>query len=235
MLREMAKSTSGRRPRPKRDEVRRKLLMAAAEILERRGLDQTSLEDIADAAGFSKGAVYSNFESKDDLLLALIRQRVDERIAAVERARARAQGVDGAPHPARAGRGSFLAQSQALLRQLRATSRSLARFLTEDPAWHRLFLDFWLRATRNPQLREEFAVQRRAMRQLIARQAEAMAADLGLRLPVKSTVLATIVLALSNGVAIEHLADPAAVPADTLRTALDLLWLGLEEKVKRGR
>ena len=59
----------------RRELTRRQLLDAAAVVFAARGYHAASIDDIADAAGFTKGAVYSNFASKEDLFLALIRER----------------------------------------------------------------------------------------------------------------------------------------------------------------
>ena len=58
---------------------RKLVLSAARRLFLARGYHGASLEQIADAAGFSKGVVYSQFESKADLFLALLEQRIDER------------------------------------------------------------------------------------------------------------------------------------------------------------
>src|SRR5262249_60890827 len=51
-------------------------LDAAEELCARRGLGAAALEDIADAAGYTRGAIYAHFGSKEDLFLAVIeRQR----------------------------------------------------------------------------------------------------------------------------------------------------------------
>ena len=59
----------------RRELTRQQLLDAAAVVFSARGYHVASIDDIADAAGFTKGAVYSNFASKEDLFLALIRER----------------------------------------------------------------------------------------------------------------------------------------------------------------
>jgi AcrR family transcriptional regulator len=55
-----------------RAQTRDRLLDATYEIVVRNGIEEASIEDIAEAAGFSRGAFYSNFESKEELLCALL-------------------------------------------------------------------------------------------------------------------------------------------------------------------
>src|SRR4051812_22222521 len=58
-------------------EARDDLLAAALRVFARRGYGQAGVDEIADAAGYSKGALYWHFSSKEDLLLALIEERID--------------------------------------------------------------------------------------------------------------------------------------------------------------
>jgi AcrR family transcriptional regulator len=191
-------SEGGRQRRVKRDEVRRRLLDAAYRVFAISGYEGASLERVADAAGFSKGAVYSNFANKDELFYELIAARIDERALAVraasaERAIAAAKGEDAKTAARLAGQ------------ELRAMGDA-------DPGWQMLFVEFWLRCARNEKLRIRFAEKRLGMRTKIAELVEAQAAASGLKLGRDESLdMATIVLALSNGLGIEGLIDPAAV------------------------
>jgi AcrR family transcriptional regulator len=181
------------------------VLEAAAEVFAQRGYDATTLEDVAAAAGFSKGAVYSNFANKQDLFLALMRGHITERMAAVRSATERT--------------GTFAEQT------VRA-GEELARLLTREPDWQILFVEFWTRAVRDDQLRQELVEQRRPMRKLIAEYIDDEAARTGVRLDIPSDALAVIVLALSNGFAIEYLADPDAIEPSLYAGAVTLLLRG---------
>lgn len=74
---------AGRIRRPGRAEVRRRLLDAALEVFADRGFASASLDQVAEAAGLTKGAIYSNFASKDDLFFAVMEDQVLNRIEAV--------------------------------------------------------------------------------------------------------------------------------------------------------
>src|SRR5215471_1424210 len=68
------------RTRPTRDETRDKLFEAAARVFEDHGIGGASIEAIAAAAGFSRGAFYSNFASKDELIIAMLEDHVEQSI-----------------------------------------------------------------------------------------------------------------------------------------------------------
>ncbi len=190
------------RSRPTRAQTRERLLQAAGEMFAERGYDRASLDDIATAAGLTKGAVYSSFTGKEDLFYALMRERIDERLALVTEAVAR----------------------QATVQEITLDAGSgLAQLMSSQRDWHLLFIEFWARAVRDPQLRDDLARERRSVRGLIAQFLQARAAEAGVNLPAPAEQLAVAVLALSNGIAIEHLADPDTVDPSIFGVALGLL------------
>ncbi len=67
-------------PTPRREETRRRLVAAAVNEFARCSIDATSVEQLCDAAGFSRGAFYSNFNSKNELCVAIL-ESIRERIA----------------------------------------------------------------------------------------------------------------------------------------------------------
>src|ERR1700760_4586108 len=68
------------RTRPTRDDTRDKLFEAAARVFEDQGIGGASIEAIAAAAGFSRGAFYSNFASKDELIIAMLEDHVAQTV-----------------------------------------------------------------------------------------------------------------------------------------------------------
>ncbi len=195
-----------KRTRPTREQTRARLLQAASLVFAEHGYDRASLDDVAAAAGLTKGAVYSSFASKDELFYALMRERIDERLALV------AAAVD---------------RQTSLQDATRDAGASLAVLIFRQADWQLLFIEFWTRAVRDPTLRKEFARHRRAARELIAAFLELQAAQLGIELPAPPDQLAIAVLALSNGIAIEQLADPQTVDPSIFGTTLSLLLNGL--------
>jgi AcrR family transcriptional regulator len=186
----------GRQRRIKREEVRRRILNVAYSLFAERGYEGASLERVAEAAGFSKGAVYSNFANKDELFYELIAARIDERAEAV-----RAASVKRA-----AGKREGAATAA------RRAGEELRGMGAADPGWQMLFIEFWLRCARSEELRIKFAQRRRAMRARIAALVEEEASAAGIELGRSGAMdLATTLLALSNGLGIEGILDPPAV------------------------
>lgn len=180
-----------------------------------RGFAAASIDEVAAAAGFSKGAVYSNFASKDGLFLALMDAQVLARVDLVRR---------------------MLGDSAGSEQAAAAIGDRLAQASTDEPDWQLLFLEFWQWAVREPAVREQFVAHRRALREAIVeaiRQAlpedglpeDALPEDSG-HPSLSAEELAVLVLALSNGLAIESLADPAGVPDGLFGRALASLVAG---------
>lgn len=200
------------RVRPTREETRARLLAAAGEVFAERGYDRASLEDVAAAADLTKGAVYSSFAGKDDLFYALMEERIGERLQLIATA---------VQHAASAEIGSSAGE------MTREAAGGLAELMGSQTDWHLLFIEFWARAVRDPELRDDFARHRRAARGVIAAFLERQAAQAGVPLPAPADQLAVAVLALSNGIAIEHLADPDTVDLSIFATVLALLLTAL--------
>jgi AcrR family transcriptional regulator len=182
---------------------RRQLLDAARRVFLERGFHAASLDAIAEAAGFSKGVVYSQFESKADLFLALLEERIEERARWNEELAARAGGAAGL--------------EELIELQQRAS--------VAEPAWALLLLEFRLHAARDPALNERYA-------RLHARTIERFAATLRRVVgdpPTKTAgaaeAMALFMLALGSGLALEDAAAPDGLPADEIR-ALAVRALG---------
>jgi AcrR family transcriptional regulator len=178
---------TSRTPRPRRAEVRTRILEAAAAVVAERGLAAASLDQVAAAAGFTKGAVYSNFRGKEELFLALLETQAGQRVEHVERALAGAADVPGA---------------------LAAVSAELAR---PDPEGQLLFVEFWQRAVRDPGVREAFVASRRRLRARVTDAVRAFLAGLPNDPGWSPDALALVVVALATGLALEERADPGTV------------------------
>ena len=118
----------------RRQQTREYLLQAAAQVFAERGFHGATLDEVAAAAGFTKGAVYSNFKNKDDLFLALIETFYHREMAALYEA------VDRSEVPPEARLDDFV----GLIRQEVAQ-------VPEN--WAALYLEFSLYAMRNPEAR----------------------------------------------------------------------------------
>jgi AcrR family transcriptional regulator len=73
-------------PSARRAQTRERLMTAAASVFAARGIFGASVEEICEAAGFTRGAFYSNFADKDELVLALLRREAESQYSAAERA-----------------------------------------------------------------------------------------------------------------------------------------------------
>ncbi|WP_236791588.1 TetR/AcrR family transcriptional regulator [Amycolatopsis sp. GM8] len=190
------------RTRPTRAETRRRILDAAFTVFGERGIAAAALTDVAAAAGLTKGAVYSSFASKDELVLALMEEHAAHRL---EASLARfAEAGDGEQALANV--------AAVLMHEMRA-----------DAVWHRLLAEFFALAHHDPKRRDALRRRRRAVRETIARALDRLAEGLDIQFPLPSTELAVILLALSNGLAVESGIDEEAVPDGLLGTVLALI------------
>ena len=179
--------TTARLTRAQRSAQTRSELLAAAErLFLSRGYHATTLDDIADEAGYTKGAVYSAFGSKAGLFLDLFDVVVERRLAEV----------------------------RALVEPAR-TAATLLEALAARPVPERdgqfvlLAIEFWVHAAREPALLEAFSERYRRLRASLAELAPP-----GNALGDERWAMAT--LALSNGLALERLVDPRGVPPDLM-------------------
>jgi AcrR family transcriptional regulator len=184
--------------RPSRADVRRRLLDAALQVFAERGYANASLDEVAAAAGLTKGAIYSNFASKDEIFFAMLDQEVHNRVQAV-----RAALQTGSADPSRpADRRPATAEE---------VGHYLAATITDRRDWQLVFVDFWLRAVRNEEVRRQFLTHRQALRTVIAELVEQFLPPRPgpNQLSVEDAV--TLVFAVSNGLAIEQNIDPTFV------------------------
>ncbi len=202
---------TSRRTRPQRSETRRRVLDAAFEVFVERGISATSMNDVAEAAGLTKGAVYSNFAGKDDLVLTLMTEHAESRLTAGLAGFAEAQDPEAALATAGA----------ALVRELRA-----------DAGWHRLLAEYFAMAQHDAALRDALRERRRAARIAVATELSKLAGLFGGTLPLPPEELAVVLFALSNGVGVESGIDPEAVPDDLLARVLALIFAGPIETLR---
>jgi AcrR family transcriptional regulator len=194
--------------RPEQNQRNRALVLAAARrAFLARGYHGASLEQIADEAGFSKGVVYSQFENKADLFLALLEQRIEERAADNVRF------VEALV----AGGGC------SVDRGLRALAEHVTRREHADSEWGLLVIEFRVHAARNPELNLRYAGLHERTLAGVARVVGTIYEQAGDPPPLPPADLARLLLTMSSGARLEH-----ATNADVLPVAL------LAELVARG-
>jgi AcrR family transcriptional regulator len=181
----------------------RELVLAAARrVFLAHGYASATVDAIAEEAGFSKGVVYSQFESKADMFLALLEARIDERAEQNERLAAQFDG-----------------------RRLAEAVPELALALRRaEPEWTQLVLEFRLHAARAPELSSRYTeLHERTVRRLAAVFAR-LHERAGSTPQYPPAVLAKLALAINVGAFLEGLADPAAaeLPAPEVISGLVL-------------
>lgn len=183
-------------------QTRELLIAAAAEVFGRRGYRGATLGDIAREAGFTVGAIYSNFRTKQDLFLAVLEERVGARIDEVE---------------------SALAAASTSEQAIELTAADTARHLRQDPSWFPLFVEYWSEATRDPTVRDRFADYQRMTHSRLTDLIESWAAQRDRELPLPAADLAIVAKALTNGLALERASMPESVCDDLLARTLQAL------------
>jgi AcrR family transcriptional regulator len=191
-------------PERRRAMTRQHLLEAAAIVFARKGFHGATLDEVAATAGFSKGAVYSNFKSKDDLFLELLDDRINRQFAVVSEI---------------LETGSREREEQ--FPRIREIFRS-DMFWSED--FITLWLEFVLYARRNPEAQAKLTASVKRSRAQVQALIEHEYAMLGASSSYPTADLAEIALALFNGLGIDRLVNPTAVTDEMLDTTLSFLY-----------
>jgi AcrR family transcriptional regulator len=196
----------------RRAQTRARLLEAAAQVYSRRGFAGATLEEVASEAGFTKGAVYGHFGSKENLLLALVEEylagQVAEQMALFDRDRATWE------------------------RPLAGSERWMER-LQENPDRFRLFVELWVYAQRDERLRGRLAGGLAALRATFARFAADSCADAGFQTPAGvPEQFANVMLGLGVGLSMLKLTESEVVPAGLLGTTLSVLIRATESSAQ---
>ena len=172
-----------------------------------RGFHDTSIDEVAERAGYSKGAVYWHFAGKDDLFLALIEEHVD---------RPAREMID-------------LLQSAPVSQDMAPeASRRFIELLSGQRDWLLLEQEYWLQAVRDPELARRYAERRSELRKALGEALAARVQALGTgEIEGDPERIATVIMALNIGLAQQALVDPAAVPDDLLGETISLIYKGL--------
>jgi AcrR family transcriptional regulator len=183
------------RTRPTRDDTREKLFEAAARVFEEQGIGGATIEAIAAAAGFTRGAFYSNFDSKDELIIAMLEDHVEQSITRMHELLARHRNLAD------------------FIDALKTMDRSQQDPLGRSPLLHMEMILFVARAEKR---RPELAKRLRARRKLIVDIVESTAKGSS----VNPAWTGAIVLALEDGFRLHRLIDPETTPSDSFLRAI---------------
>src|SRR5258705_10701016 len=187
------------RTRPTRDDTREKLFEAAARVFEEQGIGGVSIEAIAAAAGFTRGAFYSNFASKEELIIAMLEDHVEQSI------RRCLELLATHKNPA------------DFIDAFRNMDRMRQDPLGRSPLLHMEMILFVARAEKR---RPELAKRLRARRQLVTEIVETTLKNSGKSGSLNPTWTGAILLALEDGFRLHRLIDPETTPADSFLHAI---------------
>ncbi len=194
-------------------QTRAQLVSAAADVFARRGFQTATVEEIAEEAGYSHGAVYSNFAGKEELFLAVFEQYMAQRIEEIAHASE--------------GKGSFAERART------AADQWMQRF-SQDRATFLLHLEFMIHAARNPDLSPQLGQRMAALRLEIERRLTDREAETNTSLPLPAADIALIVRALGIGLAVEALNQPGEINTQLYGDFVALIATLLEQPAATG-
>jgi AcrR family transcriptional regulator len=212
----------------KQAKTRSALLSSAAKLICRKGITEASIDDVATDAGYTKGAFYANFKSKEEMFLVMLDEAYAEEL---ERLEAHLPG-EGAP-----------------AEEVRASAEDFIRFVRSAPEWPRLYFEFVVYAARNPEFREELATRNRAMRERIADVIRNWSAGFSAESPFPFEDIAAMLFCMADGFLIQQLVEPdtdadlygtmnatlfKGIAASALGLDLEALGLAHDDKSRRA-
>jgi AcrR family transcriptional regulator len=186
----------------KRELTTSQLLETARKVFLERGYHRATLDDIADAAGYSKGVVYARFATKDELFFALFDDWRAQRTAEYSK-----QPTNHATFE------EFM----------RAEARRLSSLRHEHSQWYLLLIEFWTYAVRDARLRREYVKRHDETAKAVVGMFERASQEMGVKFKIAPLEIARAGLAMVNGFTLERLADPEGVPETLLESMFAML------------
>lgn len=185
---------------------RAELVEAAAAVFAERGYQAASVEEVIRRARLSKGTFYFNFASKEDLFLAVIKERLDDPAHELMQITAGAPG-----NSPTAG----------------AVSAGLAQLFRNERDTLMLLQEYWSHAARDDQLAARYRTRQAWLRDALAHALEERHQHTGVPLLFDAGRLAQAFIALGQGLALESIVDPDAVDDELFGDVLALVYDGL--------
>jgi AcrR family transcriptional regulator len=186
--------------------TRSRLLRAATKVFTCKGMQQASIDEVAGEAGYTKGAFYANFRSKEELFLAMLDEQFGERIEEVERA---------------------FASEESPPEQARHAAADFARRSRMDPENEGLFFEFATYALRNEAFREELLTRFTTLRSRLAEVYERRMEGYGIESPVPIDRLVRMVVAMADGWAMWRLLEPDDVDDEMFESMMEVFTTGI--------
>jgi len=184
-----------------RAQTRERLLDAAFAVFVKDGIDAASIEEVAEAAGYSRGAFYSNFESKDELLCAVLDREIHREGQEFE-------ALVSAIPPA------------DLIGKLREYYVEMGRSEGDCAFW----LGLQLYALRNEAIRPRVAELMRKKRDHVIAQVHRVYAAIGKEPPGSAETVSLGLISIAQGLGITRMLDPQAVSEEDLPKSLETLF-----------
>jgi AcrR family transcriptional regulator len=182
--------------------TRERLLDAARTVFAASGFHGASVDEIAATAGFSTGALYSNFDGKEDLFLALMEREIDEHAREISEA---------------------VAARHSVAERAVGGAREWMAMIEREPELVLLFTEFWAYGVREPKVRPEIAARFAKVQEMLTRLIADSAREFDLELTIPVHELAIAIDALADGIARRRLTDPDAIAEDLMGRVLALL------------
>ena len=189
--------------RPSRAETRNRLLDAAATVFIDRGIGAASIEEITDRAGFSRGAFYSNFADKDELVLGLLDRMSRESVTEIEQLMVEHQDPD-----------DYVRATQAMLRSPGRRNGHHHPVLSTE---------LMLYSLRNPKAQPFLKARLDRTQKAIKEVIERNAVSLGLRPAHNRSAIAAMINAMDDGFGFHAIIDPERDPIEAFSAALDFI------------
>lgn len=200
-----------------RELTRRRILDAAARTFADKGFAAASLEEIAEAAGYTRGAVYYNFADKDELFLAVLDEFLQADIAVIS------DLIRQNEDPAR------------FVQSLRERPPPGRRSSAEARRWSQLSDEFRTYALKNASARKKLAEHQRHLRDAYSSGVTGVLRRMNVALPAPAEQLAAMIMALDDGLARQQRIDPSSVPEQLFFDLLALLLSAAQSLHDRSR
>ena len=166
------------------------------------GYAGTSLERVAELAGFSKGAVYGNFAGKEELCLAVLETHFFGQLQTFVT--------------------DFAAGGATIDDRLAVLERWLEKLLADD-AWQLLALEFAVQTRRNPKIQAQLAEREKMVRMAVTALLSQQIAQLGVKPVLPPDQLGVVLVAVVGGIAVQRLIDPS-IPSGLVTVAVRALF-----------
>ena len=187
--------------------TRSRLMSSAARVFACKGMQQASVDEVAEEAGYTKGAFYANFKSKEELFLAMLAERFAERIEANEKA--------------------FAGETESPPEQARHAAEDFTRAIRSDPEKERLFVEFASYALQNEDFRQELLTRFATLRARLAEVFERRMQTYGIEAPVPLESIVRMVILMADGWALWRLLEPEAVDDELFESLMEIFTVGV--------